>query len=77
MLGDAAFETHIIRDQLASLKKSSMFLSSDETSYVAEIRSLYDNAALEKNNLGLEVGKALTDTQRKSLMALSQIHQLN
>lgn len=67
LVGDQFFQTKIIEEQLKTITKNSVLLSSSETNTNNEIQSLLDNAADEYARLGLTTNTALTQTQINSL----------
>jgi filamentous hemagglutinin len=67
LVGDQFFQTKIIEEQLRTISKNSLLLSSNEINVNNEIKSLLDNAADEYSRLGLAANNALTQTQINSL----------
>ena len=66
LLGDAFFETRLVRDSIMSLGHR-RFLSADIDSDEAQMTMLYDNAVAAAESLGLEIGQALTPDQVAAL----------
>ncbi|MBL0319035.1 MAG: DUF637 domain-containing protein [Alphaproteobacteria bacterium] len=62
ILGDAFFETHLIRDQMLKAL-GTRFLIPGLTDETAQMKHLYDNALSVKDDLNLSVGLAPTDSQ--------------
>jgi filamentous hemagglutinin len=67
LVGDQFFQTKIIEEQLQTITKNSLLLSSSETNSNNEIKSLLDNAADEYSRLGLTTNNTLTQTQINNL----------
>jgi len=67
LVGDQFFQTKIIEEQLKTITKNSLLLSSSETNSNNEIKSLLDNAADEYSRLGLTTNNTLTQTQINNL----------
>ena len=64
-LGDAAYETYLVRQQLITLTGSNI-VSGFATEY-AQMKGLMDHAVSQVANLGLTYGKALSVSQQSSL----------
>jgi len=67
LVGDQFFQTKIIEEQLRTISKTSLLLSSSETDTNSEIKSLLDNAADEYARLGLTTNTTLTQSQIDNL----------
>ncbi|MBI5165922.1 MAG: hemagglutinin repeat-containing protein, partial [Magnetospirillum sp.] len=64
-LGDAAYETTLIRQQLINQANTTVLKGFQNEQQM--VKSFYDNAIKLSSNLGLEVGKPLTGFQQQSL----------
>lgn len=65
-LGDAAFETYLVRQQLVTLTGSNMVVGGAATEK-AQMQALMDHAGTQAKSLGLSYGKALTAAQQAGL----------
>lgn len=65
-LGDAGYETTLVRQQLIALTGSNMVEAGAKTEK-AQMQALMDHAGSQAKNLGLVYGKALSATQQASI----------
>jgi filamentous hemagglutinin family protein len=65
-LGDAAYETYLVRQQLVTLAGSNMVVAG-AVSEKAQMQALMDSAGTQAKTLGLTYGQALSASQQASL----------